>query len=677
MQLLSRNTYTGCIFVKSKLVIHERFEVQTGNQLSHLDTPSAKAYAASDFRSEHQKIFAYVCELGTIPRISKAQMFMGFTDHQVSLIASGLVSIDEQNSFRQVFICTMPDGEKLSTDYKTLFTPWPDLKVINTFIKPISLTMIQFLNKKLTHRNIRPDNIFVTADQSHITLGECFCDMAGMNQPTLVEPLEEALLPSQNRTVGTEYHDTHAIAATAIFMLTGGHPRPELSETELIEERLRYGTVNAYLNGRKVPQKVMELLRGCLSDIPEHRWGIEDLFAWANNERVRLVGHEQPKQARHAFIFSENKTCHTLNELANCIRQDQEQAIAVLSEGKVPDWLNTELQEKALAEYIDLQTKSAPLTTFTSSSAQTQKFLARIAQCIDKNGPLSWKQEMFLPESMGGAIVNAAINKQKLDKYREIIRSGIWEDYLTSSKNPKLDSYTIKTKTLQSYLSSPVCVQGIERCIYALNIDAPCLSTALDGQPAYSGKEILTILENKAKQNDKPEFPLDRHVASFLAERDKNAKLNLLKDLESEKLPKKISAQLNQLAIMQKQSGLKSLPNLCKWASGICKELINSYKNKNTRKALHSKIKDFSAEGSLIKLNQVMNNQNRIRKDMADFRANKNSWMLMNSEIKATRDKLLNNSTIPTSIGRRIAVGSACLLSLTFSAIFMIYNVLR
>jgi len=101
---------------------------------------------------------------------------------------------------------------------------------------------------------------------------------------------------------------------------------------------------------------------------------------------------------------------------------------------------------------------------------------------------------------------------------------------------------------------------GIERCLYLMNPESPCLSPILDKYYVRTSVDMMNAFENICEKADKSTVLFDRHIISFLSIKDRQNIDPYLSELSSTHAQERAIGQLKVLATMQKRLDLKGYP---------------------------------------------------------------------------------------------------------------------
>jgi hypothetical protein len=222
------------------------------------------------------------------------------------------------------------------------------------------------------------------------------------------------------------------------------------------------------------------------------------------------------------------------------------------------------------------------------------------------------------------------------DEEEKKIKVSNWKPFITLDKK------------LEKFKETEAVGYGIERCLYELNPTLSCLSPYLIHAAVLTPAEALIALEEVAGEPDRPQSPVDRHLAAFLMSRWKGLSHADLQDLGEPQREIKSLAILRVLAGIQVYFKVGELPNLCQWVAELCAALIAQYRNLADRERINRDIAKAVATGQLANLLKIFVNRREMEKDEEEFKAARAEVWLIESEIKEIEAKIRNrNQFVP------------------------------
>jgi len=223
----------------------------------------------------------------------------------------------------------------------------------------------------------------------------------------------------------------------------------------------------------------------------------------------------------------------------------------------------------------------------------------------------------------------------------------------------------------RSYLKQKSLNAGIERCLYIMDPEAPCLSPILSDYYVQNATDILHAFEDLCSKSKKPDILFDRHIISFLSVKDKSNIDPYINDISSRKRHERLLAQVKVLATMQKRCDLKGLPHLAAW---IAKELQPVYErihDKKRRETVEKNIKGFLKDGDIQAIAGLLNNSKLYTNDLHQFK----QAMKQYDELVKEQDFIKLNLKKGRNYGQNSGRQLASVISMLISIIIMVVSV--
>jgi hypothetical protein len=187
-----------------EVAVGERYRVQPATRLPELDLAEAEAVAARDARNPGEVLFARVCSIGLPPRIDMMMHLRHMTDVSIMRpLEWGPVTMPGTSSQRIAVVFRRPQHAPILSSYKAALPPMPAEDIARRVVKPIALALAQLAQRGMSHRSIRPENIYWDgAARNAVILGDCVTAPPACTQPVLFETLESAVTPALGRGQG-------------------------------------------------------------------------------------------------------------------------------------------------------------------------------------------------------------------------------------------------------------------------------------------------------------------------------------------------------------------------------------------------------------------------------------------------------------------------------------------
>lgn len=366
--------------------LRDRYESAVDEPLPNFDNPPAVAHKVRHIRDDRRDLIGLICDpkmptrfdlISPLSRID-APYFMNIRDW-------GIVDWPPEGRRCPVFIFDRPDGERLLSSLDASFEPMREETIVDQFVHPVYQILRDFRDQDITHRAIRPTNIFRGgSEQGRFTLGECVTAAPAIAQPFIFEPIESCLCMAAGRGPGSLLDDTYAIGVTILTLLTGQVPCQGMSDEEVLEAKLSKGSYAALAQQARITLTVIEALRGLLNDDPQERWTLEALGMWANGRRGSPIQQAVESRAARSYSFM-NKDHYTCRELAQTMSENWDMAINIIRDGSVDTWLRRALGDDAKVNAMN-EAKTVPADMDTDDN-----LVARSCIALDSAAPIRYR----------------------------------------------------------------------------------------------------------------------------------------------------------------------------------------------------------------------------------------------------------------------------------------------
>ena len=604
----------------SEVILDEKYRILPSSPLVELGTPGAKAYVARNLKNPGELLFARICEPGVFPRVEVMVQLKNM--HEAAAIIPedwGPVfwPVTGQRCFAIVF--RRPEGGPVMPSLRAKSAKIDSERILRSLLTPALTTLMLFERRKITHRTIRPDNVFSTGtDGGNFIFGDCVSVPPSWGQSTIFETIESSMTPAVGRGGGTIADDIYALGATMLFMGLGQCPVAEMSDKEVLAGKVENGSFVTLLGGEVIPGGLREPIRGMLSDDPLDRWSLDDLFHWSAGTLRRSARPIRDYRTDRPVKFREREYRNT-RMLAHAYGIHWKEAAKQLRSKEFDTWLHRGLSDSDLVEVLEgIITSSAG----SEGDVGDAKLTTRVCSAMDPEGPLKYKGLTVMPDGMGYALSAAveAGDKDTIILVTELIQKGIASDWFEQKIVLGRSDLTLESKafkTLQQFVRHSGPGYGVERVLYELNPFLPCRSKPVSTAYVYSLRDLLPALDKFVEEKGSLGKLVDRHIAAFIASRIKGSVDNQLAALEHStgvSVGAKI-AMTGLLAKVQNEYQHQMTPNLTAWLVDELQPAIAKYHSKSLRKRIAEKMEEVAISGDLIGLYQTLSNKNIVAKD--------------------------------------------------------------
>ena len=603
------------------LVLGQRYELVPGNRLPELDSPHAEAFGVSNLKTTDPPHFALLSHGGVLPRVEVLESFAR-ADRGPLLrpVEWRAVPWGPAGGYRYAIVFRRPSGRRVLTGGEANFQPWrPDI-IVRHVIRPLLPLLKDLSERGLTHRAIRAENLFYADGESgSVVLGECVSAPPGLAQDAIYESIENGMAEPEGRNDGRPGDDLYAFGVLLLVLLTGGNPCAGMTAAEIVAAKLKRGAYGALVGRTKVPINMMEPLRGLLCDDPAERWHVEDLELWLGGRTLTPKQPSLPPKATRPFRFA-GEECWDMRSLAHAMAHNWSEAAQALKGRQIVEWVQRSLSQEARAEAIDDALRLAPSAS-GEGGGRDDRCVARVLMLLDPLAPLRYQELAVRIDSLGRALALRLRDSEWLGRFDSVMRHLLpiaWFDAQLSS-GPELLLLRKEAELAAATFVQNGPGMGMERCLYMLNPECPCMSPLLD--KAYVAKldELLPALERVAQQGAPARDPVDRHVAAYCGAQLKHLPDRLLNSLTHSDPAQKSLAVARLLSEVQRVTGPVQLPGLASWLAGRLAPMIETFHYRPYRKKIGADTERAVARGVIAELCALYDSEATRQADQQGF----------------------------------------------------------
>ncbi len=583
--------------------------------------PNATAYEVTDRKQEGRPLYALVVKPEMPARISAMRILKGLEiNHVLHLVDWGVADWPPADRKCVIVIYHRPMGGRVMETGGGLTKRIPDHLFAKNIIKPLADALNELALKGITHRAIRPDNLYYMDEaKTKIVIGDCVTCVPAHDQPVSVEPIESGMAMPAGRGAGNSHDDMYSFGATLLMLAVGRDTLQGVPNEEIIRRKVSIGSYGTLAGEERAPVVILECLRGLLADDPEQRWKAENIDLWLAGKRLTPIQAKSEGQARRAIRIGEQEF-NSIRPLSYALYTNWDKAATIITDGTLEIWLRRQFEQNGMADAVALAIKNT--LALPGQKADSQDILiARVLMVLDPKAPIRLKDLRVNLDGYGPALAVAMLRKDNLAPFADFINRDLWRHYINAQTKTAADHQQFESvfKDLKNYLKDASMGAGIERCVYELNEWQFCMSPLIASQYVMEVKGILGALDNVAKAVNTKMWPIDRHVASFLRARYAKGTSVQLDSMNDQRPERATIGMLSVLAIVQWRLGPEALYGLASWVGGIMGPVINSYQNRDKRRELEKEIPKFVRKGNLAELYNYLDNPEERQKDAEGF----------------------------------------------------------
>ncbi len=599
------------------VVLGGRFEIQPRLPMPELSHKHARAFAALDLENLSGKAYALIVEHDLPVREQTLLSLKGSSQSLAQPLGWGSVDWPPAGRARMAIVLVPPPGRRLVKAGPVDIAPLPVKTLTSEFLPSMATLLRELGDMRVTHRGIRPDNLYHDRDGGGWALGECFSTPPGYAQPVLYEPVARAMAMPEGRGHGSSADDYYALGATLAVLAMGNGPLLALTAAQIIESKMELGSFAAITAGRRPPNELTEVLRGLLNDHPESRWGAKELDNWLLGRRQNPHAPQLEQQASRGFPFN-GRDYTTLGTLAFALGTDWEHARAVIKDGALERWVRLNMKQPERADAI----AGCRVSTGKDGPRMISDDLlvARTITVLDPGGPLRFRDFAAMPDGLGPALAAAMQVSELSHFFSEMIGGMLPAFRVAQEAKPTASQLSLQDVglALRRHVTHRGPGYGVERCLYELNTTLQCLSPRIANHYATNVHAVLVAMDMEAGSE---ESPVDRHIAAFLAARLTTAVDRNLNEIAAATRPADaILGQLRLLSLAQEEVGGQLLPKLCAAFFRHMGPIIAGYKNLPLRKRIRQAAEKAVDQGRLAAFLGIIDNKHSRQWDTTHHR---------------------------------------------------------
>jgi eukaryotic-like serine/threonine-protein kinase len=492
-------------------------------------------------------------------------------------------------------VCPAPPGPALNV----LPSQLGETEALRYLLMPAAAALCALAERGLTHRAIRPDNVFRVGPGEAMTLGPCWAAPPGSLQPAAFEPPYSAMCPPAGRGEGGIADDVYALGVLLLWCVLGG--AADWSDNlALARRKLEHGSLAALAGGARLSASLQDLLHLMLADEPDHR-PTPAVLLEPSQARIRRLATRPPARATRALeIGGEN--AWSARELAAAIARFPDQGAGLLRSGIVDRWLRRNLGDSGLASRVEECVHRRAVEALSDESRAQAMLVMRAVAVLDPLAPLVWRGVALFPDGLGPLLawVLASANGPLAVALEELVaQDGLTQWCACQTRRRDVPALKQDARDWRGWLALRGPMGGLKRLLYALNPLLLCGSPLLSGRLAARLTDLLPALEAAAAQADKKRPPIDADIAAFAAARADLALLAELGQIDGFATDPDRAAVLGFFARLQLRTHPMKLPRLAAWLleSGVVP--LTRWRSLATRKVLGEALEVHAQAGQI------------------------------------------------------------------------------
>ena len=628
------------------------------------------AFAVTDLEDGREKLMAVQIRRQLPARAGALSALMRPIQHLLHPIAHGPAATPGGGA-ENFILCPAPPGRCLAVAPRA----WSDSALLDLVLRP-AVGVLQALHEAgITHRAIRPDNVFQAAADQPVTLGCAWASPPAYLQPALFEPPYVAMCLAAGRGEGSFADDIYALGALLVT-LGAGSPLAGLDDATIIRRKLESGSYAALVGDHRLSPALADLVRGMLADDPEHRPSAALLLDPAA-ARVRRVATRAGRRAQRHFEFGDRLrpadagrptdavAIADARQLAYELAANPHAGLACLRDGSIGSWLRRGLGDAGLAARIEEVQRH-----HDGADAQAGALtLLQVVAVLDPLAPVVWEGLSILPDGIGPALAAAMdtdpVTVAKLEQLIAAEAISAWGQVREDRCDlPLLRTAARQLRAMQRHHGSGRASLNHDaaRIAYRLNPMLPCASLLLGGHLVLRPADLLTAL-NASQADPARTRPTDAHICAFLssrAERRLDRELAAITDTDNDAAG--ALAQLQLFVRLQAIFSPKPVPTLAKWLVERSRAVAELWHRRDRRARTDNQLRALAEIGLLGPMLALIEDPAARAADLNEARQAAAAVHRIDADLSRLRNGAPERSVFAHHLGQEIAAGLGLVL---------------
>lgn len=555
-------------------------------------------------------------------------------------------------------ICEPPPGPALMRPGQRS-EPMREGDLVQNVVRPIGRALLALADLGLTHRGIRPDNLF-RSGSGPVVLGDGVCTPPAFAQPAVFEDVASAACLPTGRGDGTLADDLYALGVTLVALATGEWPLAGRDDASVIRAKLEQGSLVAVVGENRLPGGIATLARGLLAEDPERRPQPAELAGWPGTARTRVVSARPLVRASRTLRIGPDEV-RDARSLAYASGRHWQAGIEALRSGSVTVWIERALGQPQLANQVRELLGPEP----RDDSGPLDGTLSRLIAALDPKAPLFWKGHALMPDGLGAVLAETLLAPPSsglpLAALDSLLSDSVIPRWATVPGDRRVDPAALDRSARQHRLvwRTQALGSGPERLLYALNPALPCLSPLLGGEPAGTVPALLAALERRAAQLPGDTLPFDRHLAAFLAvQMDGRLDEAIAAVGNARTATEAAVATIAVLAHVQRVHRSGPLPALAGVLAARAEPALQNWREKTRRERAAAELSSVAASGDLGRLHALFADPDAKARDSLGFAQARREAREAAQAIAMIRNGRTAREDEARRVGARIAHGA-------------------
>lgn len=494
-------------------------------------------------------------------------------------------------------ICPAPPGPSLAAR----LVAWPQETLLALVLRPIAQALERLALSGVTHRAIRPDNLFQAAPAEPVVLGPAWAAPPASRQPALYEPPYVIQCHPAGRGDGTIADDVYALGVLLAVLALGRQPLADHDPDAIVRRKLAFGSYAAIAAEAPLPGALTEIVRAMLAEDPQARPTPHQLLDPAF-ERARRAPAHVARRAPEPLMVGTHEI-FLPRPLAHALASAPQQGVRLLRLGVIDRWLRRSLGDATLAQSIIEALDRRAREAGDGEDRADAILLLRSVALLDPLAPMVWRNLAFWPDGLGPLLADGG-GAAELEGAIAAEAVAAWA--ACRPGRPATAALPLEARRWRALCQGRGLARGLKRLCYLLNPLLACRSALVGDEIVMTISALLTALDAAAREPDRRrELPLDADILAFVLAKVASglepdlARLSSLSEASEKAGSEKARISLRVFAALQRSTQSAPLPGLARWLAERAEPIVAGWKERGRRAAVQERLLALADAGNL------------------------------------------------------------------------------